>query len=401
MWRRRKVTNRPYPAPDQRGFAMPSVLTVLLLLFAVGSMSLLYGALELRSTSSYRNAAQALFAAESGILHALSTINKGGVGIVDFKTQVVDRWNSDSGLLGSGAFNVPGHSRVRYLVEVEADATDPRQRGVIRGIGVSGQEEARRVVEVRVRRGGSIAMIGAIYLASEDVDTTFRGNAFTVDGYDHDLNGELLPEAEPRPGIATQSDEVTEAVVSDLSGGREDNVVGFEYDPGPPISPSVKTTDGPSVEDLEEIVSWILSQPGVFTTNRGRFTGTDVFGTIERPQITHMTNRDVKLAGTATGAGILIVDGSLTITGTLDFVGWILVRGATIINAQVDDGTTVLGNAVIRGSLWTGDLEVTVGGSAVVEYCSECLNSVANGAGPDGAQLLPQAVQAVSWREVL
>src|SRR4029453_4119084 len=153
---------------------------------------------------------------------------------------------------------------------------------------------------------------------------------------------------------------------------------------------------GPSVDDLDQIVNHLLSLPGVETTNEKNFNGNDVFGTVASPKVTHMTRNDVSLNGNATGAGILIADGSITINGTLAFIGWIIVRGATVINAPGghDDTTQVTGNATIVGSLWTGALNIQVGGSAIIDYCDACLRLVDNMDNPNGPP--PNPIQVLS-----
>jgi hypothetical protein len=95
-----------------------------------------------------------------------------------------------------------------------------------------------------------------------------------------------------------------------------------------------------------------------------------------------------------TGVGILIADGEFTINGSADFIGWMIVRGATILESD----TLVDGNATILGSLWTGDLVVQVGGSAIIDYCLECMelaDGTANG------QNVPRIMSVASWQEVL
>jgi hypothetical protein len=99
----------------------------------------------------------------------------------------------------------------------------------------------------------------------------------------------------------------------------------------------------------------------------------------------------------------MIVDGSIVINGSLDFVGWIIVRGETIINDGTTDGTTdtttTLGNATIQGSLWTGDLVVKVGGSAILNFCEFCINLV-DDVPQSGTGYLPRAMIMTSWAEV-
>jgi len=102
--------------------------------------------------------------------------------------------------------------------------------------------------------------------------------------------------------------------------------------------------------------------------------------------------------GDVSGAGILVADGSVQISGNTSFTGWIIVRGETVINAQTTDDTTVLGNATILGALWTGDINVRVGGSAIIDYSTAGLtlaDQVGGGSGP-----VPKPVAVIAWRDV-
>ena len=82
--------------------------------------------------------------------------------------------------------------------------------------------------------------------------------------------------------------------------------------------------------------------------------------------------------------------------------GGMIVRGNTTINAtgDPDDDTWTLGDATILGSLWTGHLAIKVGGNAIVDYCSSCLQLV-DGIAPPGGNLVPRPMTVVSWQEIL
>jgi hypothetical protein len=106
-----------------------------------------------------------------------------------------------------------------------------------------------------------------------------------------------------------------------------------------------------------------------------------VFGTTAAPQITYLSaSTTIKGNGNASGAGILIVEGDLTIQGSFDFKGLVLVRGKTQVTSSYD--TEITGNATVYGSIWTNDVNLNVGGSAIVYYSTQALalaNQVAGG----------------------
>jgi hypothetical protein len=114
-----------------------------------------------------------------------------------------------------------------------------------------------------------------------------------------------------------------------------------------------------------------------------------------------MTANNVKIHanGSAQGAGILIVDGSIVIDGSFDYIGWVIVRGDTIIQDGYNgEETNLLGNATVLGSLWTGDMVVKIGGSAIADYCEFCLNLIMS---PQGGSYTPKAMSMTSWQELL
>lgn len=377
----------------EEGFALSSVLLVLLLMLTLAGAATLNTSLDLKSTSHYDTGNSAFFAAEAGVLHALSSMNE--IGVTKFKTDVADRWTD---MYGSTTKTMSNNPSISYQATVSADATNPDDKGMLTVTGFA-PLQAQRSIIVDLERSGFSGSPGAIYLASNSVDAQFTGDSFAVSGNDHTVYGPV-PGGISKPGISSRTDEVYEEVVDSLNTAQKDNVqgLGFSLDP---LTPSVLNTGGPDIDDLERIVDNILASPDVVTTNDSNFNGNDTFGTVAAPQITHLTNPDVKLNGNAFGAGILIVDGSMTINGDLDFLGWIIVRGATVINSMgdPDDETAVLGSATIYGSLWTGHLDIKVGGHAIVNYCTTCLSYADNIGGINGA--LPRPMKVVSWREVL
>ena len=376
---------------SESGFAMVSALLVMLLLATLAGASLINTGVDLQSASHFKTARQAFFAAESGLFHALGTINARGV--QNFSEDIVDsaNWARLYGPLTKSLISDPN---TLYAISVAADVGDPWNGGTITSTGTSAQE-ARRSLRITLRKGQVIGP-GALYMANDDVDPDFGArDQFLIDGNDHNINGTPNAAGPVKPGISTRNDDVTDATVEELSTPQKGRVqgLGFSLDP---LNPSVWTTDGPSVTDLAQIIDSILSsQPAVEIGNAVLASGS--YGTPSAPQVTHLTHNNVRLDGNMTGAGILIADGSFTINGDADFLGWVIIRGQTILNTKQVNDTLVAGNATILGSLWTGDLVVQVGGSAIVEYCEACME-LADGIGTGNN--VPRAMVVGSWEEV-
>jgi hypothetical protein len=205
-----------------------------------------------------------------------------------------------------------------------------------------------------------------------------------VDGNDHRMTGGAGT-APPIPGIAARNDTNAQEAIHSLSTQELDNVQGLGYSAGPPIVPSISAYPAaPTVAQVNQFIDDLLQRPGVVNVSDDRINGRQTFGTISSPQITHMTASDVTIRGNGNvdGAGILIVEGDLDIQGSLTFKGLVLVRGRTSVSS--DNETTLTGNATFYGSMWTNDLNLTVGGSAIAYYSSDAL-ALANLVGGGGA----------------
>lgn len=382
--------NRHSTLHNERGVALVVTILLLMVFLSLGAFALQFSGVDFKIANNHTTGTQALYVAESGLMHALVTMNR--IGVVDFNQDIVQRWGT---LFAPNPGSIPNAPQLTYQVQVTAGA-DAANTGIITSTA-TGTSGARRVVVARVRRATSFDGRGALYLASDSVNPFFAGQSFEINGYDHNLAGNLVTGGIVKPAIATRTDAATTAVVGQLNTQQIPSVQGLGYSTSP-LTPSVVTSGGPSLSDLNQIINDVLSRPGVVTINDSNIAGGTTFGTLSQPQITHLTGNDVTLSGHVSGYGILIADGSVKITGSTDFTGWIIVRGETTINATTEDGTTVLGNATILGALWTGDLNVKVGGSAIIDYSTAALNladQVDNGGSP-----VPKPMLMTSWREV-
>jgi hypothetical protein len=379
---------------DQSGYALVATLLLLVAVLTLGTASLVHSAIDLKTSGYYRSGTVAMAAAESGVLHALSTINTRMVR--NFEQDVVNRWNMSTTLLGSEPREMPTGPRASYSVTVLAHPVDPLNFGVIRSVGEAARE-SYRAVRVTVRKNGLAGSPGAIYVANDSVSATFNGNSFEIDGNDQTALGAPASTDVTRPGIATRNDGVAETVTNALREGnngcgQRDQVRGLGYEESS-CTPSVVTSPGPTPEQIDRMIDNILEgNAGVVVPWYNRhINGNDVLGTPETPQITHVGG-DVQVIGNgnASGAGILIVEGDFTINGGFDFWGWIVVRG----------NLTVSGSANVRGAIWTSGVQITASGSAAVSYCTECLD-LADRAGYGSALggNIPRTMMVVAWQQ--
>ena len=385
------TTHRGTPSrPREQGFALAVALFAMGTLLLLVASALLIGTANVEATRNFRGAVQVHFVAESAISEALQVAN--GPGVVNFQNDVVGQWATAFGSGGHAFAPIAGFT---YSVAPAASAGSPANAGrfVATALGPRGE---RNVVVASVSRSNvPLVSPGAVYLATNAAtNAIFNGNAFIVDGNDHDYNGGAGPAA-PVPGIATRSDTNTQDTLKSLK-QQPDNVQGLGYSNGPPVIPSVATFPAaPSIAQMNQFIADLLGRPGVVTDGDSTINGTATFGTTAAPQITHFTASGgvtIKGNGNASGAGIMIVEGDLTIQGTLGFKGLILVRGRTNV-LQDPSETDLSGNMTLYGSLWTQDVNLVVGGSAIVDYSSNALQ-LANQVGGGGT--LPAALVVTS-----
>ena len=358
----------------QDGIALVLALLSMVTLLLAAATGMLVGSAGMSAMRNYRGAGQVHFVAESGISEALQRIN--GTGVISFQNDVVNQWTTVWGSSSHGFAPLSGFS---YVVTPTATVGNTANSGRLLATG-SGIESVKNVVVANVIRSNIPSTApGAIYLASDQsTNATFTGNAFGVDGNDHNYTGGAGPGG-PVPGISTRNDSNTQEAINSLSAVQKDNVTGYGYSNGPPIVPSIYTSPAaPSTAMLNAMINDILAKPRPPDDNSTQINGNATYGTTAAPQITHFTGNGgvtIKANGNAQGAGIMIVEGNLTIQGNFNFKGLILVRGTT----QVTDFT---GNCTIYGSVWTEDIQLQVAGSAIVDYSTQALalaNQVSGG----------------------
>jgi hypothetical protein len=327
--------------------------------------------------------------AEAGISDALQLIN--GPGVVHLQNDVVTPWAT---LYGTGNKSFSPHSGYSYYVSTIASTTDPKNTGKLIGKAYGKEGEYNVVVANVIRSNIPSTAPGAIYLATDEVTNAgFNGNAFVVDGNDHNYTGGFGPNP-PVPGISTRNAANTTETINSLSAQQKDNVTGLGFSASP-LVPSVFTSPAaPSAAQLSQIINDILASPGVVNYGSGNINGMATFGTVAAPQISYFSNASgttIKGNGNASGAGIWIVEDDFTIQGSLEFKGLILVRGKTNVAAE----TGVTGNATVYGSLWTSDVNLNVGGSAIVYYSTQAL-ALANQIVAGGALPAPLKVTQIA-----
>lgn len=363
---------------DSQGMALVVAVFVTAILMILTGTGLLFGQLDLKMASNHKLGTQGLELADGGVQHALTLVPPG----VDF-----------DGLLNITTVNTASFSSMpgfTYTVRVENDPGDSGgPNNDTNGIAIlsstaTGPADTRKVVKAYIRRA---IPRGAIYIPGEadKIEAHLESADTIVNGNDTNLDKSTGPQS-PVPAIATTSD-ATSAEIS-------------------PAYPALFTGMGPSPSimtaariDVNALASAFMSLP--HTTLAGGTVPNvpdGAMGTLTSPQITVITGNvhfsgvpskpncapsdSAKCTGKNFGAGVLIVQGDLELTGNFTFAGLVIVLGGTV---SANPHVRMDGNAYIHGMLMLKEStvvdapsyrELNLGGHSKVKYSSQAIEMV-------------------------
>lgn len=251
----------------------------------------------------------------------------------------------------------------------------------IRSIGrVNGVEhEARAQLFVT---GGLPPVDAAMGIFTENLDPTFIGNAFSINGIDTNPDGTPGPVG-ALPGISVNNEPAYDILMDRLD-GRYDNVTGLEPDAESIASiggsvdadhPSLNYNPAMDPALLEDFVAKALLNADAIYENHSA-SGQGSLGTPENPQV--IVVNGVLDVTNATGAGILIIteSGKLDARGNLDnYQGLIIVQG----NADMTRGNiNIFGSMLFGGENPHLDIDIDFRGNVDIQYSSQVLTNISN-----------------------
>ena len=191
----------------------------------------------------------------------------------------------------------------------------------------------------------------------------FNGNAFYIDGHDHNPSApwDTITGAPPLPGIATPNNPTT--IANALSNQQEDNVQGSGGDP------SVRSS---SVDlDLPAIAAQWAQMANITYNGNLSNPNTSTWGSVGDLKVVHVTG-DLDLAGTSSGAGVLIVDGTFHLSGSFSYSGEVIVLGDMDITGG-GNAKQIVGGIMCQGTV-TGTTNVN--GNVKMLYSSAMINQL-------------------------
>ncbi len=131
----------------------------------------------------------------------------------------------------------------------------------------------------------------------------------------------------------------------------------------------------PSVNTVVDNTDWEeVTQNLIFSQDTSLGSGTyaagTVLGTFANPIITYVEG-DVNFSSTATGSGIMIINGNVTMSGQFTYYGMIIVYGKSSIETTFVGNGGIYGSTVIVGSYV--DFKST--GTTGIYYSSQAISN--------------------------
>lgn len=218
----------------------------------------------------------------------------------------------------------------------------------------------------------------AIYLDDPGATIDINGGAFELSGHDENLDGSGGPDGS-KPAVGINGD--PSHVISQIANNQKAQIVGSLPDP------AIGQTGALSFDDHLALLAPLASME--WDGAASSYSGEIGDYANRKGEIAHASG-DLKIHGTTTGAGILIVEGDLELDGHFTFAGLVLVRGN--VSFQGGGGVKELhGAMLVWGEDGTGtpteDLEIN--GTVQVAYSTEGLEIASTSAG----------VKVHYWRE--
>ncbi len=262
-------------------------------------------------------------------------------------------------------YKMQGAQLIRFGDDDNDGLTLPRENLVngapVLRLTASGREgNASKTLEAEAVRFPLLNVGAAIWAGNK---IAFNGNAFLVDGYDHQATApyDTIPGAKAVPGI------LTEGPTTDVNmqPNQEDNIVGEGGENSVEQSPF-----GYDFNQLWGQLSGMAKN--AFSGDQSWGNATPHYGSLNDPQVT-VVKGTLKVAGTWQGGGILMVDGNLEMGGGCMFTGVVIATGdVKLTGGGPADMGRIVGGLIYQGTMIGGSSQ---GGAGRLWYSSQAVNS--------------------------
>jgi hypothetical protein len=362
------------------GAALIATLAIVMVLLPVGAFVVMQSRTDWLLHHNLRAEIETFYVAEAGLEHALAEIGPGRTFDDVLAGPDHVRGTTDDGLFPfrEGPVDPFPQPPFRYDVTVTS-AGAGMIRVTSRG---SGQGASAKVVEALVARSPLPDTPAAVYAGGDLSDLNLGTQGFAVSGFDHvagDTPGAAHGAAAAVPALAGPLVDPS-ALPPGLSSSSAPLLTGAGG------TPSIAR--GAAV-DLEGFASASDSQPNRVFVSATASDAELSLGTAAAPQLSIVPG-NLDIGSTLTGCGVLVVHGTLHISGTMAFTGLVVALGGVVF----DPSSTV----TVTGALWDDTSRggrMQLNGHGAIMYSQAAL-AAADAANPG---LLPRAAVMVGWQE--
>lgn len=337
------------PLPRERGSALVPAILFAMTAIAFALSVVTSGVAINHQRRSLVAAQRAQEAAESGIHHLLGALAGPG------RVKVL----SDQRLEGVLDGDPESDAAQRYEITIAPAGKDgcdndldglidePDEENMYEATSTGHADRIAKTVRVTLlARYRAPTMPAATYIADPTADMNLAGNAFLISGQDIDLNGAKTGALVPGIGVAGDAG----GILNQIKNQQDDNIVGLG---GQRSVYTVDTIDfNQLIEDAVRSANVKLESGSVQKpANPGDW------GSMETPAILFGSG-DVKISGGGGGAGVIVVDGNLTVSGSFEWDGLLIARGE-IIFAGGGGTKRVTGGVVVERDVLSGTGDTT------------------------------------------
>jgi hypothetical protein len=201
------------------------------------------------------------------------------------------------------------------------------------------------IVEAAADKVPFIPGPGAMYLSATTIAALKKnaiGGSIEINGFNHDINGNLIA-GSPVPGIAVDGETQRLAVIDMINKNKINNILG--------------AGGIPSVMVVNDTINWaeyaqlLADNPDYLIDAQVKIKSSNTWGTVAQPKVTFI-NGDITLnnSQSASGCGILVINGNLTINGGFDYKGLLVAFKNTTVDIKLAGNVQILGSLVAAGN---------------------------------------------------
>ena len=201
------------------------------------------------------------------------------------------------------------------------------------------------IVEAAADKVPFIPGPGALYLSATTIASLKKnaiGGSIEINGNNHDINGNLIA-GTPVPGIAVDGEAQRLAVIDMINKNKINSILG--------------KGGTPSVEVITTETNWVdyaqllADNPDIIIDTQTKVKSSNTWGTVSQPKVTFV-NGDITLSNSqaASGCGILVVNGNLTVNGGFDYKGLVIAFKNTTLDIKLTGNVQILGCLVGAGN---------------------------------------------------